>query len=185
MDHVVLFTGLSSSISPKLRKWAYHLEGVIEGITFDEDGIDAKVEIWDDWRDTLRLILADPDPGIIMVFGHSNGVYAGNELINALEKHGITVHYYAAIDPTLKRFPSLGSNVEVVDQFNATSGIVAIGRKLSCGKLGKLHPARRFTGKLTSYTVKGSHTGIASSSKLRKIVKKSLAKVMGDFHGQG
>lgn len=143
---VHVFSGLGSSWLPSLRTGTTRLEALID-THMRSVPVDAKHHIWNDWPSVARDIITRERRGKAMgpiaLIGHSNGVLACANIAKKLNEGGIAVSYIAAIDPTLASFPDIGPNVLKVDEFWATSGGVAMGRRwLGKGKCKIIDPSR-------------------------------------------
>jgi hypothetical protein len=64
---------------------------------------------YDGWKDVAASAIRRK-PKSILVGGHSNGGFATTSIARALEPHGIKV-WIISFDRTMKRCPTLGSNV--------------------------------------------------------------------------
>lgn len=166
-----IFSGLASSVFSSLRKGTDDIERVIDGLP---SSADAQTHIWNDWKDVAKKIVADSRGGNtspIILIGHSNGVLACAEIAQVLYRRGIDVDYIAAIDPTLKSFPTIQNNVKLIDEFHASRGFVALGRWLSRGRKASIITAKRYKGVLRTKKYSASHVGIVSLAVVRDRIK--------------
>ena len=173
--HIALATGLGSSFIARFSEWSDELEKLLDD---EPSGIDAVDYNWTEWRQFVRNVIRDKNRGKVIMVGHSNGVYFACKVAQELSKHGIKVDYLAAIDPTLKPFPKLGGNVIMADEFRASRGFVAFGRKLSRGRMATLKAGREFRGALSVQTIRGGHTEIASNPIVRKHIVETINGIL-------
>ena len=173
--HIALATGLGSSFIARFTKWSKELEPLIDDLPA---GIDATRHNWTSWKEVTNNIIRDKNRGKVILAGHSNGVYFACKVAHELSKHGIKVDYLAAIDPTLKPFPKLGGNVIMADEFRASRGFVAFGRRMSGKRLATLKAGREFRGTLSVQTIRGGHTEIASNPIVRKHIVETINGIL-------
>lgn len=173
--HIPLATGLGSSVFARFTEWSRELEPLLDDLP---NGVDATRHNWTAWREVAQNIIRDKNRGKVILVGHSNGVWFACKIAEILAKKGIKVDYLAAIDPTLKPFPKLGGNVIMADEFRATRGFVAMGRKMSCGRLATLKAGREFRGTLNVQTIRGGHTQIASNQIVRRHIVETINGIL-------
>ena len=173
-----IFSGLGSSVFRGLRRGTDQLEHLIDQMPGDAD---AKTHIWNDWASVAESIIArhrQSEKRPIILIGHSNGVFASAKIAERLATWGIRVDYIAAIDPTLKRFPEVGSNVRLVDEFRASRGFVALGRRLSKGRKATVRRNASFGGAYRVFNHRASHVGIAGLAAVHNAIGREVRKLL-------
>lgn len=173
--HIALATGLGSSFIARFTKWSKELEPLLDDLP---NGIDAVHYNWTEWRQFVRNVIRDKNRGKVIMVVHSNGAYFGAKAAQDLSKHRIKVDYLAVMDPTLKPFPKLGGNVIMADEFRASRGFVALGRRISCKRLATLKAGREFRGTLNVQTIRGGHTEIASNPIVRRHIVETINGIL-------
>lgn len=173
-----IFSGLGSSLFQSLRRGTDQLEHLIDQMPGNAD---AKTHIWNDWRRVADDITShhrkDGSTPVILI-GHSNGVFASTKIAEVLAGRGIHVRYIAAIDPTLKWFPKVGYNVMQVDEFHASRGFVAIGRKLSRGRKATIHGDKEFQGVHHVFKHRASHVGVAGLAAVHNVIGSKVRTIL-------
>jgi len=167
-----LFSGLGSSLIPSLQRGTRTLESMIDKL----GAADAKHHIWNDWQKVAMAI--KPGAGPVMLIGHSNGVLACAAIAKALQARRIQVAYVAAIDPTAARFPPFGGNVQLVQEFWASSGFPALVRRIPLFGQGKCLFDERFRGVRELYQIRGSHVGVASDHHVQSTIFRAVKKTL-------
>lgn len=167
-----LFSGLGSSLIPSLQRGTRTLESMIDKLGH----ADAQHHVWNDWLKVGMSISKDGGPVILV--GHSNGLIACAGIAKMLQARGITVAYVAAIDPTAARFPPFGGNVQLVQEFWASSGFPALARRIPLFGQGKCLFNGAFHGVHELYHIRGSHVGVASDHHVQSTILAAVKQTL-------
>lgn len=179
MAEIHIFSGLGSSLFRGLRKGTDQLEHLIDQMPGDAN---AQTHVWNKHEDVAREIIAKRNRSTlkhpIILVGHSNGVLACMEIAKTLNSRGIKVSYIAAIDPTLKSFPAADGKIDHIDEFHASRGFVAFGRRLSRGRKASVHTGANFTGKHTVHRHRAGHAGVAGLAAVHNVIGRRVRMLL-------
>lgn len=158
------------------------LDGGLSGrIAAIGDRVVSEVYPWFMWKLARNRAIALAEAGELdrlCVAGHSFGCLKALQLVADVAKHGIEVAYVGAIDPTAGYRMEVGSNVDFVDEFWASSGFPAMARAAD--------PSGRGGGKYlypneTPHEIheyRSGHIALGSNSDVHDIIVSRIAELL-------
>lgn len=173
-NHIHIFSGRMGFLKP-ISAGTRHIEDLIDSLK----GQDADHHDWKHGDRVAKEIIATYEKGDRVIFiGHSEGCKTAVEVSRTLDSRNIPVKLICGIDPTLNTIPFMPQNVKVVWEFRATSGLVALIRRLTGGRKGVFRFPVPWYGLRYTHTEKGSHVGISKDTDLHALIMAAVAKAV-------
>lgn len=171
-----LFSGLGSSVLPGLREPMEEIEAIVDDLPSE---VDAKTHIWNDWEPVASGIIArhygKRRMPVVVLVGHSNGVWACSEIAKKLSDHDISVKYVAAISPTLKPTRPMAATVKRCDEFLEAWSFIQLWRNDTRGRVTLDSNSTRLK---TFSDLPGGHVGVANTDAVHRRILKITARLI-------